>query len=395
MSELSQPESDPKLYKQKLRKRMRVMLTIVGILFALIFLIHLVRGVIMKKMLSKFTQQAVTISTSIAQSETWTPTINAVGSLVATDGVEVSPQIAGMVTGIFFQSGQNVAKDQPLVQLDDRTDQQDLKNLNAQLTLSKLNYDRQVSLMKTNATAQSNLDQAAATLQESQAAVTKTEVLISQKLIKAPFSGRLGIRNVNIGQYVSPGTGLVNLQTMNPLLVQFSLPEQNLKSLYIGQPIHFHVDTFPGETFVGKITATEASVNTQTRNIQVEATVPNDKLRLYPGLYANIEVLLPTQTKVVTVPQTAVSYSLFGDVVYVVKQTDTQKDGTPIYTAHIVYVTTGDRRGNEVAILSNLKAGEQVVNSGQLKLQDGSVVKINNSVTMPSLSKDQLKQTRS
>ncbi|HVV69425.1 MAG TPA: efflux RND transporter periplasmic adaptor subunit [Gammaproteobacteria bacterium] len=371
------------------------MLIIVGCIFGLIFLFDIVRDILMKRFFAHFALPTVTISTSIAKAEDWTPTISAVGTLVATSGVEVSPQVAGMVTAINFQSGQMVKQGDPLVQLDDRTDQQDLKNFNAQLTLAQVEYQRQVNLAKTNSTSKSSIDQAAATLQEAQAAVAKTQILIDQKLIKAPFSGKLGIRNVNIGQYVSPGTGLVNLQTMDPLLIQFSLPEQNLKYLYPGQLIDFSVDTYPEQKFRGQITATEASVNTQTRNILVEATVPNKDMRLYPGLFANIEVLLPTKQNLVTVPQTAVSYSLFGDSVFVVKQEGKDADGKPNLVVHLRYVTTGDRRGNEVAIIKNLKAGEEVVNSGQLKLDDGVKVQVNNSVQLPGLSPSELKQNRS
>ena len=388
------PTTQPKPRKP-MKKRMIMMLIIVGCVFGLIFLFDIVRDIMMKRFFAHFALPTVTISTSIAKAEDWSPNIPAVGSLVATSGVEVSPQVAGMVTAINFQSGQMVKQGDPLIQLDDRTDQQDLKNFNAQLNLAQLDYQRQVNLTKTNSTSKSSLDQAAANLQEAQSAVAKTQVLIDEKLIKAPFSGKLGIRNVNLGQYVSPGTGLVNLQTMDPLLVQFSLPEQNLKYLHPGQAIDFTVDTYPNQKFRAQITATEAAVNVQTRNIMVEATVPNPDMRLYPGLFANIDVLMPLQQKVVSIPQTAVSYSLFGDSVFVVNDEGKDKEGNPNKVVHRRYVTTGDRRGNEVAILKNLKAGEEVVNSGQLKLEDGVQVLINNSVQLPELSPEELKQNRS
>jgi membrane fusion protein, multidrug efflux system len=214
-------------------------------------------------------------------------------------------------------------------------------------------------------------------------------------LINAPFSGKLGIRNVNIGQYVSPGTGLVNLQSMDPLLIQFTLPEQQLEKLYPGQPLEFTVDTYPHQVFHGKITATEAAVNIQTRNIMVEGLIPNADMQLYPGLFANVQVLLPTQQNVVTVPQTAVSYTLFGDSVFVVKPEGKDKEGKPNMVVHIRYVTTGDRHGDKVAITKNLKAGEEVVNSGQLKLNDGDTVLINNSIQLPEISPEELKEHRS
>ncbi len=381
--------------KPQLAKYMRRMIIILLIVFGTLLLFNVARHYFMQRFFAHFALPTVTISTTRATTDTWTPTIDAVGSVTAIDGVQVSPQVAGMITRIYFNSGQLVKKDDPLVQLDDRTDQQDLKNFKAQLDLAQISYDRQVSLVKTRSSSQASLDEATAQLQEAQAAYTKTQVLIDEKLIKAPFSGKIGIGNVNLGQYVSPGANLVNLQSLNPLHVQFSLPEQHFKSLYVNQPIQFSVDNYPGELFDGKITAIDAAINTDTRNILVEAVTPNDKLRLYPGMYANVHVLLPTQEHVVTVPQTAVSFSLFGDSVFVVTKSGEDKEGKPTYKAHRRYVLTGDRRGDQVAILKGIQASEEVVNSGQLKLEDGVDVMINNSVALPAMSPETLKQNRS
>lgn len=387
-------EKQPPPDKNLLRKHMRTMLIIAVIVFGGLFLFNEARKFLLNRFFAHFSLGAVTISTSIAKEESWTPSINAIGSLVAINGVQVSPEVAGMVTDIFFQSGQIVKAGQKLVQLDDRTDQQDLINLNSQLTLTKINYDRQVQLFQTKSTSQSSLDSANAEFQQALAAVNKTKILISEKLITAPFTGKIGIRNVNIGQYVSPGTPLVNLQSLNPLHVQFSLPEQNFKLLSYGQPLEIQVSNYPNEKFKAKITAIDASVDPVTRNILIEGTVPNDNFKLYPGMFANVQVLLPKQNKVVTVPQTAVSVSLYGDIVYVVEQSGKDKEGKPIYTVHQQYVTIGDRRGNEIAILQGIKAGQQVVNSGQLKLENGAQVIINNSVKLPRLSPEELQENR-
>lgn len=381
---------DEKPSKQQIKKRLWQVIIILAIVLCVVFLFDVVRDRVITHYIAQFALPTAEISSTTARAETWTPTIPAIGNLVAIQGVNVSPQVAGMVVDIHFQSGQMVKKDQPLVQLDDRTDQQDLINYSAQLKLAQLNYQRQLNLAKTNATSQSNLDQANAQLQESQAMVAKTQVLIDQKLIKAPFDGKLGIRNVNIGQYVSPGNGLVNLQAQNPLLLQFSLPEQNIKLLFPGQIIHFTVDDYPGLTFTATLHAIESQVNTQTHNILVEATVPNGKNQLLPGMFANVEVLLPTQKNVVTVPQTAVSSSLYGDSVFVIHNKGRDDKQQPVYIVERRYVTTGNRRDNEVAIVDNLKAGEMVVTSGQLKLDDGVRVIINNSVQLPPLTKEQL-----
>ncbi len=377
--------------KSLLRKRMITMLIIVIVLFGSIFLINGLRKFFMNRFFAHFSLGAVTISTTTAKQENWVPTINAIGSLVAINGVQVSPEVPGMVTEIFFQSGQVVKAGEKLVQLDDRVDQQDLVNFNSQLTLAQMNYDRQLQLLKTKSTSQASVDSANAELQQAQAGVNKTKILISEKLITAPFAGKIGIREVNLGQYVSPGTALVNLQSLNPLHVQFSLPEQNFKLLSYGQPIAMEVSNYPSEKFQGKITAIDAQVDPITRNILIEATVPNDNFKLYPGMFANVQVLLPTQYKVVTVPQTAVSISLYGSTVYVVEQKDKDENDHPIYKVRQQYVTIGDRRGNEIAILEGLKPGEQVVNSGQLKLDNGTEVKINNNVKLPELAPGQLK----
>ncbi len=388
-------DDDERPSKQQLKKRLIQVLIILALVFGLVFLFDVVRDLLLKHYFAHFALPTAEISTTTAKAETWAPTIPAIGNLVAIQGVNVSPQVAGMVTDILFQSGQMVKKGQPLVQLDDRADKQDLANFSAQLKLSQLNYQRQLNLVKTNATAQSSLDQASAQLQENQAIAAKTQVLIDQKLIKAPFDGKLGIRNVNIGQYVSPGNGLVNLQEINPLLLQFSLPEQNIKSLYSGQIIHFTVDNFPGQTFTATLHAIESQVNTQTHNILIEATVPNDKNQLLPGMFANVEVLLPTQENVVSVPQTAISSSLYGDSVFVVHDKGKDDKGQPVYIVERRYVTTGNRRDNEVAVVNNLKAGETVVISGQLKLDDGVRVIINNSLVLPPIPEQQLQQNQS
>lgn len=381
----------PKPPRSELARRMRLMLIIVVAIFGLIFLFDIARSILMKRFFAHFALPTVTISSTKAQLETWTPSINAIGSLLAVNSINVSSQLPGMVVAIKFQSGQMVKEGDPLVQLDDRTDLQDLANLNAQLQLAQLNYQRQVNLLKTNATAQSVLDQASAQLQQNQSQVAKTKLLIQEKLISAPFNGKLGIRNVNLGQYISPGVGLVNLQSMDPLHVQFSLPEQYLKSLYIGQPLEFTVTDYPEQIFKGNISALESSVNVVTRNIQIEGLVPNGKQQLYPGMFANIRVVLPTKRNVVTVPQTAIAFSLYGDSIFVINQDGKDENGKPIFVVHQRYVTTGDRQGDRIAVVEGLKAGEEVVTAGQLKLQDGAQVLINNNVKLPKLTPEETK----
>lgn len=385
-----QPTDQPT--KKQRAKYMRRMLIIVILVFGIIFLFNFLREVFLNHYFKNFTLPTVTISSIKAVEENWTPTIQGIGSLVAVNGVQVTPQVPGTVTAINFQSGQMVEKNQSLILLDTSTDKEDLANLNSQAQLAKINYDRQVNLMKTNSTSQASLDNARSQYQQSQAALTKSQVLIEQKNIKAPFAGKLGIRNVNIGQYVSPGAALVNLQSLDPLLVQFTLPQQYLSSIYVNQPVTLTTDAFPKEIFKGKINAFDSAINTQTRNFTVQAIFPNPQHRLLPGLAANVDVALPTQNKVVSLPQTAIAFSLFGDSVYVINQEGTDKDNKPIYKVHRRYVTTGTRLGDKVQILTGLKAGEEVVSSGQLKLEDGMRVFIDNQVKLPARTPEQLQK---
>lgn len=352
------------------------------IVFGGIFGFDYARSYFMGKFFASFEPPPAVISATKAKSETWTPAIDAVGSLVAVNGVDVSAETSGMVVKIFFQSGDSVKKGQPLVQLDDRADQQDLKNFQAQLALAKINYDRSQKLYKQKAVSEAQRDTDKAKMQEAVASVAKTEVLISEKLIKAPFAGKIGIREINLGQYVSPGSSVVTLQLLNPLYVQFYLPQQDYKDLYVNQPIELTVDAYPDKKFKGKITAINAKVDTNTRNILIQASLPNDGNLLVPGMFANTKVLLPKQDNVITVPQTAISFSLYGDSIYVINQDGKDKKGKPILKVKREYIKVGDRRAGQVAILSGIKAGDEIVTSGQLKLQDGMRVEINNSNPM-------------
>lgn len=361
-----------------LLKRMIIMAVALIIFFGAIFGFGLVRSIMMQRFIANFKIPPVSVTTAKVQSLVWEPMLSATGSLVAINGVQVTSEVSGLVEKILFDSGSLVRKGDLLIQLDDAEDLQDLKNFQAKLNLADINYERQRKLYKTGSTAASALDEALATLQQSQAAVGKTEVLIEKKAIRAPFDGKIGIRQVNLGQFVNPGSALVSLQALNPLYVHFYLPEQDLKSLYLNQRVLIKVEGQPEKTFEGKITALNSEVNAQTRNLLVQATIPNPQLLLYPGMFAEVSVVLPQKSQVLTVPQTAVAYNLFGDSIFVVKKDGKDRKGNPATTVNLVYVTVGERRGNQVAILKGVKAGDEVVTSGQLKLQDGSSIAINN-----------------
>lgn len=363
-------------------KRMTIVIIALVVIFGAIFGWDMLRVHFIKEFKKNFVPPPTTISTTKAITQFWQPTLTAVGSLTAINGVNVSSEVSGMVIAIRFKSGELVQKGRSLVQLDDSEDIQDLKNNQAELDLAKVDFVRKAALWKSKAVSKSTYDEALATLRQAHAQVNKSLVTISKKNIRAPFSGKIGIRQVNIGQYINPGDMLVSLQSLDPLYVDFSLPEQYLKSLYLNQRISLKVDAYPGEKFYGKITAINALVTEATRSINVQGTLPNTNYRLYPGSFANVSVYLPKRKSVVTVPQTAMTYSLYGNTVYVVEQKGKDKKGKPILRAYERYATVGPMKDNVVVIKKGIKAGEIVVTSGQNKLQNGTRVVINNSVKL-------------
>lgn len=371
-------------------KRMTIVIIALIIIFGGIFGFNVFRTHLIKQFEKNYVPPPATISATKAITQSWQPTLTAVGSLAAINGVNVSSEVNGSVIAIYFKSGQMVKEGQSLIQLDDSTDIEDLKNNQAELDLAKLEYARKASLWKTGAISKSDYDQALATLRQSQAAVNKSLVAISKKNIRAPFAGKIGIRQVNIGQYVNPGDTLVSLQSLDPLYVNFSLPEQYLKDIYLSQKVSITVDAYPNEKFYGKITAVNALVTVATRSIDVQGTLPNPKLQLYPGSFADVEVYLPEQKSVVTIPQTAVTYSLYGNMVYVVEQKGKDKKDKPILKAYQRYVTVAGMKNNRVVSEKGLKAGEMVVTSGQNKLESGATVVINNSVKLPPANPETL-----
>lgn len=363
-------------------KRMTLMIVFLTLVFGGLVGFYFFKKQMIAKYMSGFAPPPVTVTASIAQQESWQPNIPAVGNLVAVNGVEVSSQVSGIVESIDFHSGSYVKAGTPLVALDTHIEMADLRSLAAQLKLAELSYKRINNLVDRNAASQADRDQASAKLEEAKAAVLRTQELINQKNIKAPFDGKLGIRQADLGQFVSPGQNLVTLQSLDPLYVQFNLPEQDITLISTDQPIVVDVQTEAGILTVnGKIHAFDAKANLNTRMFTVEGTIPNPDHKLLPGMSSDVKVMLPTQQQVVTVPETAIDYSLYGDSVYVIDEGDKADDGSPSLTVTRRYVKVGDRKDNKAAVLDGLKQGEQVVTSGQLKLHNGTHVLIDNKVT--------------
>ena len=411
-----------------MKKRMTIMVVALVVVFGGIILFNIIKGVMIKRYLAHMEPAAVTVSSVTAKEQNWEPQIAAVGNFVAINGVDVNAQASGNVVAIHFNSGQFIQKDQPLIDIDDSVDQATLSFNHAALALNDINYKRQVDLSKRGATSASSVDEAKAKLLQAQADVDKIQALIRQKHLTTPFAGQLGIRKINLGQYITPGqTAIVALQTMDPMFLEFYLPEQLVKNLTLDQTITFSVTQNPNLRFQGKITAINSRIDTNTHTIQVQATLPNcpaaalkdpahspliklkkqphnsipivscdtalneknavEQFSFMPGMFASIDIEQPPIPHVVVLPSTAISYSLYGNSVFIIEK-DKNKDenGNDILRVKRVFVSTGDQHGNNTMITKGVKAGQMVAASGELKLQDGTRVTINNDVPLNEIN---------
>ena len=302
-----------------------------------------------------------------------------IGSITAVHQVTVNPEVGGRVTKIFFEPGQTVKAGDPLVQLNDAPDRGDLANYQAQAKLAEITLARSKLLIKRQFTPQETVDQDQSKLEQMDALTQKTEAVIAQKLIRAPFSGQLGIRQIDLGQYLNPGSPIVTLTDLSMLYVNFTLPSQTRPEISVGQRVNVTSDAFPGRSFSAKITTIEPQLSSDTRTIQVQATMPNPDDALLPGMFVNAAVVLPPQPDMIVVPETAVEYTLYGDSVYAIRQDGKDANGNPILKAMRTPVKTGLRWDDKVAILSGLKPGEEIVAAGQVKVQNGAQVAITGS----------------
>jgi len=362
-------------------------------LIALIIMSALIGGiaffklVFMPKMIQEFLSSQVpppaTITAEAAKTEEWVERLQAIGTLIPSQGVEIASQVAGIVTGINFESGQDVTAGAKLVQLDISVEQADLASAQATLLEAEVAFKRVSDLLSKSVASEANVDTARAKRDTAAAAVNRIKALIAQKGIIAPFAGRLGIRHIELGQYISPGLAMVTLQALDPIWVDFPMPEQNVGRLRVGQTINLTVDAYPGQVFAGSVTSLDARVSQETRTLLVRGTLPNPDRTLLPGMFANVAVLAGEPRKVVTVPRTAVTYSLYGDSVYVLKRKEDQpapaKPGDTIYSVERRFIKTGQVRDERVAVTAGLAEGDQIVTSGQVKLTNGALVRVDNS----------------
>jgi multidrug efflux system membrane fusion protein len=310
-----------------------------------------------------------------AKSEVIPNLLTAVGDLAAVHQVNVTSDVNGRITDIMFTAGASVKAGSPLVQLFDAPDRGDLENYKAQATVAQLSLDRAKQLAARQFGPQATVDQAQAAYDQANAGIAKTEAIISQKLVRAPFDGELGVRHVEVGQYLTAGTQIVTLTDLSMLYANFTVTEKGSGQLKVGQTVRVAVDAYPGRTFGGKINAIEPQIATDTRNIRVQATLENPEHILKPGMFTTTTVVLPDKPAVVTIPETAVDYTLYGDSVFLITEKKTD-DGKVALSAVRTFVRTGNRINGRTEILSGLKAGDRVVAVGQLKLQPGAAVAI-------------------
>ncbi len=338
-----------------------------------------------KGFLSKQQPPPATITAEAARTDDWIERLPAIGTLIASQGVDVAPQVAGIVTGLGFESDQDVEKGAKLVQLDISVELADQASAEAILKEADVSYKRQADLLVKNVTSEATVDTALAKRDSAAAALNRIKALIAQKTILAPFAGRLGIRHVELGQYVSPGLSMVTLQAQDPIWVDFPMPEQNIGKLKRDQVIELTVDAYPGQVFKGKISSLDARVAQDTRTLLVRGTLDNPERKLLPGMFANVSVLAGAARQVLSIPRTALTYSLYGDSVYVVKPPEgggavpAQPPADAVFSVERRFVKPGQVREDRVAIETGLQPGEQVVTTGQIKLINGSHVKIDNS----------------
>lgn len=363
-----------------MKKRMMIMLILVGILFGGIFGWKFFMSMMTKKFMASMKSPAVTVSTMTVKKSSWQVTYKAVGSLRALVGVNVTTELAGMIQKIYFTPGAVVQEGTVLVQLNADAEIGQLQALQAQTELAKITYARDKAQYAVHAVSKQTVDTDEWNLKNLQGLTAQQAATVEKKTLRAPFTGRLGISNVNPGQYLNVGDKVTNLQTLDPIFIDFYLPQQALADLKIGQEVKVTTDTYPDKQFIGKITTIEPAVDNATRNVVVEATLQNPKWLLAPGMFTSVEVVVGEPRSYLTLPQSAIIFNPYGEVAFVVHEKGKDEKGNKVNTVSQAFVTTGTTRGDQIQILSGLKEGDIVVTSGQLKLQNDSRIIINNKI---------------
>ncbi|MDQ8185668.1 efflux RND transporter periplasmic adaptor subunit [Pelagicoccus sp. SDUM812002] len=360
-------------------KAFLTILGLLGLIFAAIFLVK-------AKQFEAAPPMAfppAVITTAIASEQTWEQTVRATGSFRASKGVMVSAEVAGSVAEIHFESGQEVNAGDLLLTLDDSTEQAQLRSAEASASLANVNLKRSSELLNSRTISQSELDQSEATASQANAQLEQIKAVLDKKRIHAPFSGTLGIRLVDIGEYLSPGIAIASLQQLDPIYIDFNLPQKQLQSAAKDYPVEVSIDSYPDTTFRGTVEATNPELDTVTRTFRVRAILPNPDHKLRPGMFGSVEVVQPEPLEIVAIPATAIYYQAYGNSIFVIKASE---DGSS-KTVEQRFVKLGKSKGDYVSVIEGLEPGEEVATAGVFKLSNGRAVVVDNSKAIePSLN---------
>ena len=360
-------------------KRMILMLTVAAVVLTGLGFLKFQQFQAAAGQAAAFQPPPEAVTTVVARQEQWPATLAAIGTVAAVQGVTVSADLPGTVDRIAFESGRWVREGDVLVTLDTRQERAQLAAVEAQRDLAKLNYDRMQGLVIDGAIARADYDRAAAEQKETEARVGEIRATIERKTMRAPFSGLLGIRQANLGQYLSGGDPIVSLQSLNPIYVNFGVPQQQTAQMRMGRGVRVTTGDISGVEFTGRITALNSVVDQTTRNVQVQATLANPQGRLRPGMFVQTAVVLGADQQVVALPASAISYAPYGDSVFIV--TDLKDPNGKTYRGvRQQFVKLGAGRGDQIAVVSGVNAGDEVVTSGVFKLRNGAAVSVNNTV---------------
>jgi membrane fusion protein, multidrug efflux system len=363
-------------------KRMVIMLIAVAIAFGGIFGFQAFKASMIKKFMTAMGSPPQTVSAVKVGFSEWQPKLEAIGSLRAVLGADLSLEVAGVVDTITFNSGDDIEQGKLLLKLRADDDVAKLESLRAVAQLNEIIYERDQKQFKMQAVSQATLDTDAANLKNAKAQVAQQQAILDKKFLRAPFDGHLGIRAVDLGQYLSAGTTIVTLQALDPIFVDFFVPQQSVDQVRLGQTITVKVDAFRGQTFTGEISALNPKVDSGSRNVEIRATLQNPEHKLLPGMYATVDIAAGVPQSYLTLPQTAITYNPYGDTVYVVDSKAGDAPGKPPHLiARQTFVTTGPTRGDQVAVLKGIDEGDLIVTAGQIKLHNGSTILIDNSIT--------------
>jgi membrane fusion protein (multidrug efflux system) len=372
-----------------MKKWMAIMLLIAIALFGSVIGFHLFKQKMIAKYMANRPEPDFPVTAMVTKAQDWIPTIEAIGFIEPNQGVTLSTELAGTIDAITFESGKPVKADQLLLSLDSSVEKANLRASQAKLPAAKAKFDRFQNLYKTSSISKEQLDEAEAAYRSLEADIESLKATIARREVRAPFSGVVGLRNVFLGQYLQPGTDIVRLEDTSVMRLRFTVPQTDISKIKLGQIIKINVDAYPQTQFDGHITAIEPAVNYQSGLIQVQADIPNNDGQLRSGMFARASIILPTVQNQIVVPQSAISFTLYGQNVYVLKESEeTDKEGKKVMVkrAKQVVVKAGERRGNDVHVLSGIQAGDEIVLSGQVRLSNDTKVHVveNDALAVPA-----------